>query len=61
MDKKKKFVILLSVLIGIAFLYVGFNGMKQKEAAAEAVAADEAAMNQPADENSADALDNLGE
>ncbi len=58
MDKKKKFVILLSVLIGIAFLYVGFNGMKQKEAAA---AADEAAMDQPADENSANALDNLGE
>ena len=60
MDKKKKFVILLSVLIGIAFLYVGFNGIKQKEAAAEAAAA-EAAVNQQADENSANALDNLGE
>lgn len=61
MDNKKKLVILLSIIIGIAFLYVGFNGIKQKESADATVQANEAAMTQPADDNSAGGLDNIAE
>lgn len=61
MDKKKKLVILLSILVGIVFLYIGFNGIKQKEADAAAAATKAAEFNQPVDDNSADALDNIVE
>lgn len=55
MDKKKKIVVFLGILVGIAFLYIGFNGLQEKKAEAENAISSEGAV----DENSADALGNI--
>lgn len=60
MDNKKKFVIIISIMIGAAFLYVGFNGLKQNETDIS-VATDETVLDEPVDDNSANALDNIAE
>ena len=54
---KKKLVLLLSMLIGIVFVYVGFSALQTKE---EAVDAQEQ-LYYPAYENSADALENIAD
>lgn len=61
MEKKKKIVIFVSLLIGIAFLYVGFHGIKQKRSEAVAAATAEAEYNQPATHDSDDAFSNISE
>lgn len=55
MDIKKKIVIVLGILVGIAFLYVGFNGLQEKKIEAENTVNPEGVV----DENSADALGNI--
>lgn len=54
---KKKVVLLLSLIIGAAFLYMGFSGLQTKEKVVEA----QELLNQPADETSADALENIAD
>ena len=54
---KKKLVLLLSMLIGIVFVYVGFSALQTKEEAVEA----QEQLNYPANENSADALENIAD
>lgn len=54
MDKKKKIIAILGLLIGIGFLYLGFQGMKAEQTPMVDVQIDE-----PADTNSADALGNI--
>lgn len=60
MDNKKKIVIIISILIGAAFLYVGFNGLKQKETDTSTTV-DETVFDESVDDNSANALDNIAE
>ena len=55
MDKKKKIVIFLGILIGIAFLYVGFTGLHEKKVEEENAISPEGVV----DVNSDDALGNL--
>ncbi len=62
MDNKKKIIVLISILIGAAFLYFGFSGMLQKKAAEEKAAAIEnTVVKKNITADSSDGLDNLTE
>lgn len=56
MDKKKKIVIVLGMIIGAVFLCKGLYGMRQKALEAEEVAKEAQGT---VDENSADVLLNI--
>lgn len=54
MDKKRKIIAIIGMLIGVGFLYLGFTGMKDQHPIQEEVVIEEAV-----DTNSADALGNI--
>lgn len=56
MDNKKKIVIVIGMIIGAAFLWIGLDGMKQKAAEDEAKIVEAVGT---VDETSADALGNI--
>lgn len=60
MERKKKLVIFVSIIIGSLFLYFGFSGMLQKKAAEEKAAAIEnTIVKKNIPDNASDGLDNL--
>lgn len=58
---KKKIVLGLCMLIGLGFLYIGFSSLQSKNAAETQTPDAEELLNQPADEISADALENISD
>lgn len=56
MDKKKKIVLVLGMIVGIVFLCKGFYGMRQKALEAEKIAREAQGS---VDVNSADVLINI--
>lgn len=62
MEKNKKIVIIISILIGIVFLFFGFSEMqKKKQAEAQRIAIENAVMGTNNDMSSSDGLENIAE